>query len=303
MKLVIASRNPKSAKFPITLELNGTPGTIRTSDVNKAIQQKFPVYYPDRQRLTTEDKKPLHVEKSLQEQGIEENATIYFKDLGAQIGWRTVFLIEYFGPILIHPIVYYLPKLFYGSSFVHSRMQTATFYMVVAHFIKRELETLFVHRFSHGTMPFRNVFKNSAHYWLLSGINLAYWVYGPWFAQGRNAAVRSDVWLYGCVAVWAWAELSNLMTHITLRNLRPPGTRVRAIPYGYGFDLVSCPNYFFEFIGWSAVCFLTTSWSAFLFNIVATGQMYIWAVKKHKNYRKEFREYPRNRTAMFPFIA
>lgn len=48
---------------------------------------------------------------------------------------------------------------------------------------------------------------------------------------------------------------------MTLRNLRPPGTRVRAIPYGYGFDLVSCPNYFFEFIAWTAVCFLSTSWS------------------------------------------
>jgi very-long-chain enoyl-CoA reductase len=48
---------------------------------------------------------------------------------------------------------------------------------------------------------------------------------------------------------------------MTLRNLRPPGTRVRAIPYGYGFDLVSCPNYFFEFIAWTAICFLTTSWS------------------------------------------
>lgn len=105
---------------------------------------------------------------------------------------------------------------------------------------------------------------------------------------------------------------------MTLRNLRPPGTRIRAIPYGYGFDLVSCPNYFFEFIAWTAICFLTTSWSgkknhvvlilysrfiAFLFNIVATGQMYIWAVKKHKSYKKDFKEYPRNRSAMFPFIA
>lgn len=58
-----------------------------------------------------------------------------------------------------------------------------------------------------------------------------------------------------------WAELSNLLTHITLRNLRPAGTRRRAIPYGYGFDLVSCPNYFFETVAWTAVCFLTTSWS------------------------------------------
>jgi hypothetical protein len=47
----------------------------------------------------------------------------------------------------------------------------------------------------------------------------------------------------------------------------------------------------------------TLFYLAFLFNIVATGQMYVWAVKKHKAYKKEFKDYPRNRTAMFPFIA
>jgi very-long-chain enoyl-CoA reductase len=45
------------------------------------------------------------------------------------------------------------------------------------------------------------------------------------------------------------------------------------------------------------------SWSAYLFLAVAVGQMYIWAVKKHKGYRKEFSDYPRGRKAMFPFIA
>lgn len=53
----------------------------------------------------------------------------------------------------------------------------------------------------------------------------------------------------------------------------------------------------------SGLSLLTLFFIAFLFNIVATGQMYIWAVKKHKSYKKDFKEYPRNRSAMFPFIA
>ena len=59
--------------------------------------------------------------------------------------------------------------------------------------------------------------------------------------------------------------------------------------YSYLFKLTQLKRHFFLL--------------AFLFNIVATGQMYVWAVKKHKTYKKEFKDYPRNRTAMFPFIA
>lgn len=58
-----------------------------------------------------------------------------------------------------------------------------------------------------------------------------------------------------------WAELSNGFTHLTLRNLRPAGTRTRAIPYGYGFDLVSCPNYTFEIIGWIVLSIMTGSYA------------------------------------------
>ena len=46
---------------------------------------------------------------------------------------------------------------------------------------------------------------------------------------------------------------------MTLRSLRPPGTRTRAIPYGYGFSLVSCPNYFFEILTWTVIATITNS--------------------------------------------
>lgn len=225
MKVTIVSRNPKSTNFPVTLEIPGSAKEVTTSVISTELAKKFPKYKVERQRLTTEDKKALDANKTLSEQGLEDDCTIYFKDLGPQIGWRTVFLIEYAGPVLIHPIFYYLSKAIYGTQVAHSPMQTACYYMVMAHFIKRELETVFVHRFSHGTMPFRNVFKNSAHYWLLSGANLAFWLYGPWFAKGKAASVRNDVWLYGSVAVWAVSfsycvVYMILMFYVVGRNLQ-----------------------------------------------------------------------------------
>jgi very-long-chain enoyl-CoA reductase len=41
---------------------------------------------------------------------------------------------------------------------------------------------------------------------------------------------------------------------------------------------------------------------AYIFFIVSTVQMIDWALKKHKRYRQEFKDYPRVRKAMFPFI-
>ncbi|KAL1916696.1 uncharacterized protein VTP21DRAFT_5400 [Calcarisporiella thermophila] len=298
MKITVTSRN-KSKNFPLQLEF---PADATVDDLVKAIHSKFPRYTPHRQRLT-KDGAPLEQGKTLAACGIKDGDSVALKDLGPQIGWKTVFLVEYFGPILVHPIFYYYGEQIYGKKFEHSQMQTVAFYLVLLHFIKRELETLFVHRFSHATMPFINIFKNSAHYHILSGVNLAYWVYGPWAAMGTGLGSRSEAYILACVGIWAWGEISNFVTHMTLRNLRPPGTRVRKVPYGYGFDLVSCPNYFFETVAWVAYSFLTQSWAAWLFTIVAVGQMYIWAEKKHRNYRKEFKDYPLRRRAMFPYLA
>ena len=39
--------------------------------------------------------------------------TIVFKDLGPQVGWTTVFLVEYAGPLWIHPLLFFRPQWFY----------------------------------------------------------------------------------------------------------------------------------------------------------------------------------------------
>lgn len=177
--------------------------------------------------------------------------------------------------------------------------------LVLLHFLKRELETLFVHRFSNATMPAFNIVKNSTHYWLLSGVLLAVGVYSPFnSAQGNRGTLRANPLFVGaCVAVWTAAELANLQSHLILKALRPVGTRVRKIPYGGGFRWVTCPNYFSEGVAWAAITVLTMSSSALLFTVVSCAQMTVWAIKKHNAYRREFGSaYPKDRKIMYPYV-
>jgi len=309
MQLTIRARGERQPSgFPLKLDVRSTSAADdqqqapSVDDVARALHAKLPRYTPERQRLTV-DKTTLLPGHLLAEYNIRDGDTLLFKDLGPQVGWRFVFVVEYLGPLLLHPLIYFNPQLFYGVAVEHSSVQTLALVFAVLHFLKREYESLFVHRFSHGTMPLRNIFKNSAHYHIFGGVLLAYSVYGPNLALGQPAAQRSEVFLYACVAVWTFAQVSNFITHMKLRNLRPPGSKIRQIPRGYGFDWVTCPNYLFESLGWLVYALLTMTWAAWLFFAISFGQMYVWAVKKHKAYRNEFPDYPRGRKAIIPFIV
>lgn len=41
---------------------------------------------------------------------------------------------------------------------------------------------------------------------------------------------------------------------------------------------------------------------ALLFTMAGFFQMAVWALAKHKNYKKEFEKYPRRRRAILPFL-
>ncbi|KAK5944171.1 3-oxo-5a-steroid 4- dehydrogenase [Knufia obscura] len=234
--------------------------------------------------------------------GVRDQSTIYVKDLGPQISWRTVFIIEYAGPVFIHPIIYALrPYIYSNAPPEGSHLQALTLLLVVGHFVKRELETMFVHRFSASTMPFRNVFKNSFHYWILAGLNIAAWIYSP---NAPTAKEPKNLLMFAGLALYALGELGNLQAHLTLMNLRSPGSNERAIPEGWLFDLVTCPNYMTETISWLGVLIVSNfSLSVLVFIVISVGQMMAWAKKKESRYRKEFGDkYKRKRYTMLPGI-
>lgn len=77
----------------------------------------------------------------LKDAGVSDGDELLVKDLGAQISWRTVFVVEYvssrhaptyriltflwvqIGPLVLHPIFYWFPQVFYGQPVEHSEMQ------------------------------------------------------------------------------------------------------------------------------------------------------------------------------------
>lgn len=88
-----ASQKSGSSSFPLTIELPSEP---TVSDVKKAINAKSKSLTTERQRLTTEDKRALTDDsKTLQQESIKTGDTLWVKDLGPQVAWKTVFLTEY----------------------------------------------------------------------------------------------------------------------------------------------------------------------------------------------------------------
>lgn len=334
----LSSLSSPSDRFTLVLQPRGNPirslpneTTLSPHDTTQTLYSSIALQAslsPNRLRITKGSDGsvvPNSRTLTLSQVPLYHRSTLSVKDLGPQIAWRTVFLIEYAGPLLIHPLIWFARETLYPYTSINaaslgvqppSSAQVATLGCVLAHFAKRELETVFVHRFSAATMPLRNLFKNSLHYWFLAGWNLAYWSYSPAAPRGATGKIKGTIGIDTAppppplsvvaalgVTLFAVAEAMNLRTHLILRSLRSEGSTTRGIPRGWDFDLVTCPNYMWELLAWVGIWMVNESWATALFILVAGVQMAMWARKKESRYRAEFGErYKKKRFAMIPFV-
>lgn len=255
----------------------------------------------NRQYFTTLPKQGEQKGQPLKDGKLPEGLDIVvFKDLGPQISWRLVFVIEYFGPLISFPVIFLLRNLIWGVERDLSDLQKVAFGLFVLHFIKRELETLFLHKFSRATMPLFNLFKNSGYY-SFCGWYIAYYVLHPDYVSPPIERA------YYCAPIFIVLMIGNFYTHWILANLRPTGSKERKIPKGFLFEFVSCPNYFLEITQWVVYAWMIQSISGLVFAVMGGGQMLIWALEKHRSYKKEFDgkdgrlKYP-NRKVLIPFL-
>jgi len=169
------------------------------------------------------------------------------------------------------------------------------------HFVRRALESAFVHRYSKSSIGPGDYLTEYIYYW----------GFGAWIAWSVTAsplpASLSLLQMLG-LGVFVFAEAGNTRAHLALRSLRAPGGRERQIPRGLLFQRVSFPHYLCEVLSWVGFNLVTQTWAGVAFMLVGAGILGAWAHTRHAAYRKQFdgkdgREmYPPERRALIPFV-
>jgi len=232
------------------------------------------------------------------------NAQLFLRDLGPQISWKTVFLCEYAGPLLVYPLFYLRPSIVYGVEARRPIEQVVTIALLCHsfHYAKRLFETQYIHRFSNATMPIKNLFKNCGYYWGFAAF-MSYFINHPMYTRPTFSPMQVYLGLAGFII----SEIGNFSIHLLLRNLRPAGTKERKIPYPNSnpltlmYNFVSCPNYTYEVMSWISFTLMTQCLPVAFFTLAGFIQMRVWAIGKHRQYKKEFANYPKGRTPIIPF--
>lgn len=94
----------------------------------------------------------------------------------------------------------------------------------------------------------------------------------------------------------------NIQSDAILMNLRKPGESGYKIPYGGGYRWVSAPNYMGEIIQWFGWAILTWSTAGLAFAVYTVANLAPRARTHHAWYQEKFKDYPKERKALLPYL-
>jgi 3-oxo-5-alpha-steroid 4-dehydrogenase 1 len=138
---------------------------------------------------------------------------------------------------------------------------------------------------------FFNTMNGFTNGWYFSHIQPDYdisWLYDPRFIIGTS------MFLFGMII--------NQMADTDLIRLRKPGETGYKIPNTRRFKYISCPNHGGEMLEWAGFAVLTWSLPALAFAIWTIANVLPRSLSHHKWYKSYFKDYPKDRKAVIPFI-
>jgi very-long-chain enoyl-CoA reductase len=207
---------------------------------------------------------------------------------GSGVSGRTGMLIIYLPSLVL------LCGLLIRAAHLSSSRDLLVKGLLVVHFLKRVLETLFVHKYS-GNVAIATSSFIGVYYSLVSALLSSLHCNQP-----RDSAAFVGVGLF------VVGQLGNLYHHVLLSNLRrgPSSDRKSAyvVPRGGFFEYVTMPHYFFELIAWLGVAVCTQQLTALLIFTSMASYLAGRSVSTTRYYLKTIKGYPVSRRHLVPGI-
>jgi 3-oxo-5-alpha-steroid 4-dehydrogenase 1 len=102
--------------------------------------------------------------------------------------------------------------------------------------------------------------------------------------------------------VFAAGFVINYKSDDILIHLRKPGETGYKIPQGFLFRYISCPNHFGEIIEWLGFMLMCWNLAGVSFFVWTASNLIPRALHHHKWYLEKFKDYPKERKAVIPFV-
>ncbi|KAK9691582.1 hypothetical protein RND81_09G205900 [Saponaria officinalis] len=195
----------------------------------------------------------------------------------------------------------YAPAFLFGASsfllFPHHGLRFLLLRSALTiHFLKRVLEVLFVHRFGGSGVALDTAFTISLSYFLTT----VTMIYTQHLSEGLPEP-SIDLKYVG-VGLFLLGIGGNFYHHYILSTLRNTGEKEYKIPKGGLFNLVICPHYFFEVLGFVGVSCIAQTLYSVCYMIGATLYLMGRSYATRKWYLSKFEDFPKDVKMMIPFI-
>lgn len=224
------------------------------------------------------------------------------------IGPIITFSLFHFYRLDIYKFCLQKPDLVIPDHYTHEP-QDLGLKMALFHFSKRILECMFVHFYSKPTKSLNKIIWEMGYNWLFFGLFVPFYLFHPYYEDKIWASFLSREYVtylyYFFTVIFLFAESMNFLCHLHLKSFRRGDLdQTRGIPRQHGFSVVSCANYFWEFLAWCAFTWLTQTLLSALFVFLSFFRMNYKAQRKHLRYIAEFKNlYPaEERRAFIPYL-
>ncbi|EDO37345.1 predicted protein, partial [Nematostella vectensis] len=169
----------------------------------------------------------------------------------------------------------------------------------VAHFVKRILECIFLHKYS------RDIELSSiGAFYSLGAVIQHYWCNMYTSDTTAQRLSNNQLLITAGLIVYAIGEMTNFQHHLILANLRPVGSAAGkyAVPTGGLFDVAICPHYFGELMAWLGMAIAGQHFALYLSWLTMVAYL---AGRSHQTrhwYIKKIENFPQDRWNLLPGI-